>query len=667
MSFTAFRNVIDTKFKQLTKHDMFVVDLSKTDVWDAYLSNFKPEDNPVFLTNTEHDCNCCKQFIRDLGRVVIIKDDLSLDSIWNVKTDDVYQPVVDALHKLVSSSRVLKPFLHYEDSAGTKHNHKEYESGVVQWNHFYSDIPTKFVSSNRATVISDKTSTQKVLLRGLNDITQDSLDTVKELIAQGSLYRGDEHLGSINGFSALKNEFDDVDDSLKNNYVWSKLEKNQGLSRFKNSVIGKLVYDIATDVPLEDAVKMFDSMVAPANYKRPKALVTKGMISKAEEAVKELGISESLQRRYTNLDDISINNTIFADRTVKEALSVFDDMREDVPVNPKKFDKVEEVHIDKFLADILPEATSLELFFDNKHQNNLVSLINPVNKSAPNILKWDNNCSWSYNGDVTDSMKDRVKSAGGKVDGVLRFSIEWNTSGNDGGNDLDAHCKEPGGHIYFSSPRCHATGGNLDVDITNPRTQAKGGVAVENITWANKNKMMDGVHDFYVHNYSGANKDGFSAEVEYEGTMHMYSYNRNVTSDVKVATVTLKNGNFTIKHHLQPSTASRELWNISTGNFHKVDLITLSPNYWDDNETGNKHWFFILDNCKNDDTTRGLYNEFLSDELHQHRKVFEVLGSKIKAPRSDNQLSGLGFSSTKRDSVLCKINGSFSRVIKINF
>jgi hypothetical protein len=31
------------------------------------------------------------------------------------------------------------------------------------------------------------------------------------------------------------------------------------------------------------------------------------------------------------------------------------------------------------------------------------------------------------------------------------------------------------------------------------------------------------------------------------------------------------------------------------------------------------------------------------------------------------QLSGLGFSSTQRNSVLCRVSGSFSRVIKIVF
>lgn len=60
---------------------------------------------------------------------------------------------------------------------------------------------------------------------------------------------------------------------------------------------------------------------------------------------------------------------------------------------------------------------------------------------------------------------------------------------------------------------------------------------------------------------------------------------------------------------------------------------------------------FMLDGCKNPEEVRGFYNEFLNPKLEKHRKVFEVLGSKLKCKPTDNQLSGVGFTTGRKDSV----------------
>lgn len=93
----------------------------------------------------------------------------------------------------------------------------------------------------------------------------------------------------------------------------------------------------------------------------------------------------------------------------------------------------------------------------------------------------------------------------------------------------------------------------------------------------------------------------------------------------------------------------------------------LSPNYWDGQGIGNKHYFFIIEGCKNPESVRGFYNEFLKDDLMSQKRVFEVLGSKMKIDYSDNQLSGLGFSSTIRNSIICRVKGATERILKINF
>lgn len=119
---------------------------------------------------------------------------------------------------------------------------------------------------------------------------------------------------------------------------------------------------------------------------------------------------------------------------------------------------------------------------------------------------------------------------------------------------------------------------------------------------------------------------------------------------------------------LIPSTShsSVSLWNIDTNKFHKVNVMMLSPNYWDEQGIGNKHYFFMLDDCKNPEPVRGFFNEYLNSELTPHRKVFEVLADKMKTPYQEHQLSGLGFSSTMRNFVIVKVDGTFSKTLKVN-
>ena len=54
------------------------------------------------------------------------------------------------------------------------------------------------------------------------------------------------------------------------------------------------------------------------------------------------------------------------------------------------------------------------------------------------------------------------------------------------------------------------------------------------------------------------------------------------------------------------------------------------------------------------------------DELRQTIKDILAKDTPI-VESSDDQVSGLGFSSTQRNSVIAKVEGSFTRTVKINF
>ena len=683
LDFKTVKIGLETHFAKMSEENeyLFVVDVDKDEMWNLYLDSIPPEDNKIFRQRREYDCSCCRHFIKSIGNVVSIKDGV-ITSIWDFETTEPrWNIIVKKLSEYIKSKTISDIFISKFADIGTDYNMEQSEDGkLIKWEHFYCKLPNKFVFKSRYDTIDTERSQYRdiknVFKRSLDELTLEAVETVIELINQGSLYRGEEYLNTLTDFRKLKKEYDKVEDSKKNTFAWEEAFKiSPATAKIRNTAIGTLLIDVSEDVDLEVAVKKYESVVAPTNYKRSKPIFTKNMLEDAQKKITELGYLPSLERRYANADDITVNNILFSNKDTSKRIqgvaSLFDELEKEVKTSPKKFDRVEEISIEKFIEDVLPTATEVEAYIENKHTPNFVSLIAPVNKDSKTMFKWDNNFSWAYSGNVTDSIvKQNVKNAGGKVDGDLRFSIQWNEDGKDN-CDLDAHCKEANGYeIYYSTakaPRLSPTKGQLDVDIIKP----KGRVAVENITWANRKTMSDGTYKFFVHQYSGSVKNGFRAEIEFDGNIYSFDYPHPMRTgeEVVVAEVTLKNGEFKIDEKISSNLSSKEVWGVASNTFVPVNVICYSPNYWDEQKgVGNKHYFFMLNGCVNPELPNAWYNEFLNNELYPaHRKVMEALGSKAHVLETDDQLSGLGFSSTLRNELVVKVKGATERVLKIKF
>ncbi len=687
---------------------LYVADITGRDVWHEYLNSF---ENPGVWRNPQsnvYNCNHCSNFIRRYGNIVALNQNLELVTIFDVEIEGEYAHALKTLSTLIKSKAIANFFvetinelneLPYEKISrtaksfqlGVAKNHKQYtkeevekfgrvtEDKVYTFHHFNLNIPKEFISFSGNSSDSIKATARdnvKVFERALVEIPLDTLELVRDLITQGSLLNGEAQLSKVSLFIQFKTEYEKVEPSKRSNWCWKYVP--EALAKFKNELIGKLCSDLAEGMELNKACQEWNKLVDPVNYMKTTAPITKRQIQEAEKFVTENDYTASFNRRNATIDDMKASEIKHMKSDGGEAKpvgSIFDGVKPSTSTRHKKseFDGIEEVSIDKFMADILPKCTSIEAFLKNNHETNMVTMTTAENDESKPIFKWDNNYSWTYNGNLAGKsmIKEEVKSKGGLVDGILRFSISWNESGSDN-SDLDAWCLQPdrqkiGFSESFRKDRGNyrsSCGGQLDVDIMNP----SGRLAVENIAFESLSKMNDGVYKFWVNPYSGSGSQGFKAEIEFNGEIYTYEYNRSVAANVVVAEVTLKNGVFSIEHKLPSAESNKEIYGLETNTFHPVNLVCLSPNHWGTNEAGNKHYFFMLKDAKNPVSIRSFHNENLSNALAEHRKVMEVLANtKMLAPTTGKELTGLGFNATVRDEIILKLGGTFKRVIKVKF
>lgn len=699
-----FSKKLQTRFAQMMKTGkLFRVELTGQQVWDLYLESFSKENDPVFRdpASTEHNCNHCKNFIRRYGNIVAVDEDYKIISIFDVNIKGEYDDTAKSLSIAIKKSKITEVFfetfkelnlLPYESCSksnkefqlGVKSNVKRYTKeeaekfGIVKPNetrtfhHFHLFLDKSFVdqSSNSVeAIMGSYRDAKNVFQRAMETISLDTLKLVRDLINQGSLLDGATHLFKIEQIIPLKQEYDNLPVKQRDNWCWVKSYQFQ-LAKFRNELIGVLCSELSEGEELNKACQSWNKRVDPANYMKVTAPITKKQIEEAKQFVEENGYTESFDRRFATIDDIKVSEILHSNTGKGEikSVSIFDIVKSTSTRHKRnEFEGVEEVGIDKFMKDILPTCSSIEAFFANGHQGNLVSLTTASKKTSKPIFKWDNNYSWTFNGNLAgkSQIKEAVKSEGGRVDGVLRFSIIWNEDGKDI-LDFDAHALEPNRtEIAFNTFKGMKTSmsGTLDVDMIRPN-----GLGVENITWGSRSAMKDGVYKFWIHNYDGGANKGFKAEIEFNGEIYNYEHTKTAMGALHVAEVTLKDGQFSIKHLIPESAvSSKEVYGLETNQFHKVNLVCLSPNHWGENNVGNKYYFFMLEGCKSPVSIRSFHNENLLPELAVHRKVLEVLGTTNMIESTFKQLSGLGFNATVRDQLIVKLQGTHKRMIKINF
>lgn len=648
--FDDFAEEIMTQFNFMVESGNPLVRVSPKDsLFTTYLENIKPEDNPIFRERRYFDGNYDHNFIRRVGNLAMITPDYKLVSLWDFESYTLFEEARKALSDAIHDGQIVDIYLEKERVAGHKPN-ADNENPNIIWEHYYVELPNKLVNTrNIDTKKHQARDAHDVLKRTVQEANIEDLQTVIDLIQENNLYRGQEFLSNLQKWVNLKKDYDK---NPSDEYLWFNAVKHGRSIGYRNTVIGTLISDLYNGVDLESAIKMYESKVAPHNYKRPKSIVTTKMVEEAKETLEKLGFLDSIYRRPAKLTDIPADKILFTSQE-KKAFNVFDDMTKDSKASTKK-SKVEdakEMSIHELLNE-LKDLQKLELLPTHSLQANQIVLTEALNQDTPSPFLWSNTLSWAYiNSDTADAVTMRVKNAGGNVDGDVRVSLSW-----DNKDDLDLSVYKDNDEyncIYYGRRR--ELGGELDVDANAHSIVDE---PVENIFWKSINNLANGKYTVKVNNFNKRTNEnqGFTLQFATTEGIQTFTYHDNDINHKPFLVFEKEN------HKVKLIQISNELQSqdntVSSDKFIEVKHVLMSPNTWE-KEIGNKHFILLTKDIEVNEPVRGFFNEQLNSQLTPHRKVTEILGSKLKIQpvefESNDIAKGYGFSETMDANLILRL------------
>lgn len=369
--FHVFAEAVNKQFIRMASDKLYTVDAG--DLFETYLAAFPAGSNPLLRERTEHDCQSCKNFIRNIGHVVTLNSGGTVETVWDI-TEQLpypYNVVSRILSDVVRQLPVNGIYRTTERKYGARTTVSATPSPVT-YHHFWCDVPERNRPARPDKERGDAHTAALVFRRALNELTVSACQTVLDLIDSGSLYRGDSKKQNVHAFLVMKQSYDFAPD--KGTFVWANIDSP--VTHFRTDVIGTLVDDLSKGVALEDAVRMYESKVAPQNYQRTAALITPRMIDVAVKQLATLGLESAIERRMARISDVSVNDILFVDNAVRgqmrdgiagllmpEAKQTIPDVKNATPIS-----------IHDFVTSVVPTAPGISLLVQNRHIGNFVTL-----------------------------------------------------------------------------------------------------------------------------------------------------------------------------------------------------------------------------------------------------------------------------------------------------
>ncbi len=359
---------------------LFTTDASG--LFETYLDAFP------MARRQHHNCHACRHFIEHFGGLVAISEDGTTASpFWQVETSGEYVEPFAALARAVLSARVTSVFFSDKVLLGTP------ESGG--WTHLATTLPDAYTRLHRAMLTPSQAMSEKRedfanVMRALDEFSADDLAQAVRILKAEALYRSEHLLGAAEWLAKLHDTRRTKNHQTRQAFLWRAVGlAPAGFCHPRASMIGTLLEDIKAGLPFEAIKARFDAKMHPLQYQRPQAAPAAGTIAQAEKLVEQMGIANSLNRRFARLDEVEAIWRPAAVEAAPERSGVFGHLV------PKGQEKERTITLpattmtwDKFRRTVLPDAETIE-FLVPSGPANYCFLTTASEPDAPPILQWD--------------------------------------------------------------------------------------------------------------------------------------------------------------------------------------------------------------------------------------------------------------------------------------
>lgn len=266
------------------------------DLMEVFLNTFKdPRDRQYY------NCHACRTFMNRYGGLVTIDaDGYTHPAVWDLTAvPEYFQKAIGAVIQTAKKSGVTGCFYSKEPILGT--------IWAGGFNHFA--VPNlricRAINQTAFQLRADKLEDFRTLSRAIADFPLDYVSVAVGLLRMKDLYRSEKVLGPAEWFESLLKSINGKRGRLRKNIIWKHVgSAPPGFCHIRTTMVGTLLEDFKAGLPLKVAEKRFEEKMHPLQYQRPQAAPKAGNIAQAEKIVQQLGIADSLKRRYARFEEI---------------------------------------------------------------------------------------------------------------------------------------------------------------------------------------------------------------------------------------------------------------------------------------------------------------------------------------------------------------------------